>query len=350
MKKKRIEIEKSERSFFSKLGNCIKDKIYDFRVFLHQRFSKKLPKKQVNAKKSQRQSLVFYIGFFALPILQLLIFYFVVNINSFLLAFKKYNLKTLDFEWAGLDNFRQIFYDISLPGDILLTSLVNSLKLYAVNLLCGVSLCLLFSYYIYKKWKGSEFFRVMLFLPSVISSMVMVTMFRFFTDRGLPEMFKLLFEMKIDGLLTNTDTRFKTLLFYNVWVGFGTGILMYVSAMTRISPEIIESASLDGITAFREFFNIVLPLIYPTITSFLIIGISGIFISQGSIYEFYGRYLSDKSLSTIGYYLFVHVQNSNGLNNYAYASAAGILGTLIAAPIVLFIKWFLEKFDPTAEV
>lgn len=350
MKKKRIQTEKQETEIFSKIGGWIKDKVYDCRVFLSQRFAQKTPKKQVNARKSQRKSLIFYVGFFALPLLQLLIFYFAVNFNSFLLAFKRYDLKTFEFEWAGLENFRQIIYNFSLPGDILLVSLLNSLKLYAVNLLCGTTLSLLFSYYIYKKWKGSEFFRVVLFLPSIISSVVMVTMFRFFTDRGLPDMFKLLLGIKVEGFLTNVDTRFATILFYNVWAGFGTSILMYVSAMTRISPEIIESAALDGITPFREFFNIALPLIYPTITSFLIIGVSGIFISQGGIYEFFGRYLTDKSLSTLGYYLFVHVQNSDGFNNYAFASAAGILGTLISAPIVLLIKWLLEKFDPTAEV
>lgn len=350
MKKKRVQTEDSEMNIFSKIWGWITGKVYDFRVFLNQKFSKKSSPSKANNKKSQRNSLIFYIGFFALPLLQLLIFYFVVNINSFLLAFQRYDLKTFQFEWAGLENFRQIFYNLSLPGDILLVSLLNSLKLYAANLLVGTSLALLFSYYIYKKYKGSEFFRVVLFLPSIISSVVMVTMFRFFTDRGIPDMSKLCFGIKIEGFLTNVNTRFGTILFYNIWVGFGTSILMYVSAMTRIPPEITESANLDGASDIREFFSITLPSIYSTITAFLIIGVSGIFTSQGAIYEFYGRYLSDTSLSTLGYYLFQYVQNSDGFNNYASASAAGLLGTFISAPIVLFFRWLLDKFDPMAEV
>ena len=50
--------------------------------------------------------------------------------------------------------------------------------------------------------------------------------------------------------LDSTDDRFATMMVYNVFVSFGTSVLMYSNKMSTISPEIIESAQLDGAGAF----------------------------------------------------------------------------------------------------
>ena len=64
MKKKRVQTEDSEMNIFSKIWGWITGKVYDFRVFLNQKFSKKSSPSKANNKKSQRNSLIFYIGFF----------------------------------------------------------------------------------------------------------------------------------------------------------------------------------------------------------------------------------------------------------------------------------------------
>jgi len=285
-----------------------------------------------------------------LPLLQLLIFYFVVNANSILLAFQQYDIDTATFKWAGLANFKQLFYNLSLEGDPLVVGFKNSLLLYAVSLVVGVSCALLFSFYIYKKQFMSEFFRVVLFLPQILSTVVMVIIFKYFTDSAIPEYFKQFFGVRITGVLSQNSTRWGAIIFFNIWVSFGTNVLMYTSAMSRIPQEITEYASLDGVSTFREFFYITLPLIYSTITAFLIIGITTIFTSQAALYEFFGgATLSDQNLYTIGFYLFYYVLKSEGFNNYAYASAAGIIATFIAAPLTLGFRALLEKFDPSTE-
>ena len=261
-------------------------------------------------------------------------------------------MNTNTFKWAGFENFRTLFYNISLPTDPLRVGIKNSITLFFFETGVGISLALIFSYYIYKKQFASEFFRIVLFLPQIVSTVVMVILFKYFTDYAIPSMLNLILGVKITpdlAILTNPSTRFGAIVFFVVWCGFGTNVLMYVSAMTRIPVEISEAASLDGITPIREFLQIVIPLSYPTISAFLIIGMTNIFISQGALHEFFGDQFKDQKLYTIGYYLFRYVYFSESYNNYAYASAAGLVATCVATPIALTVKTLLEKFDPNTE-
>lgn len=346
MRDKKIKFEKdSESGIFNRFTRLISDKIYDCQVALHKC---KKPKKGNNKKDKNRQ-LIFYIGWISIPLLQLAIFYFYVNANSILMAFQRYDVHTNGFKWAGLANFQNLIKSFTETGGALRISLINSLVIFFCKTVIGVSLALFFSYYIYKKLPAAELFRVVLFLPHVVSSIVMVIVFKYFTESAIPGLVHIISGEKISGFLSNAETQFGTVVFFNVWAGFGTNVLMYVSAMSRIPSEITEAAELDGITPMREFILIVLPMIYPTITAFMIIGMTDIFTSNAYIYEFFGERLSNQKLYTMGYYLLKFVISSEGTSAYPFASAAGVVMTLIATPVILGVKKLLEMFDPSTE-
>ena len=60
--------------------------------------------------KGEMGELIFYSALIALPLLQIAIFYFYVNFNSFLMAFQKYTFKD-GFTWNGWTNFKNIWLD-----------------------------------------------------------------------------------------------------------------------------------------------------------------------------------------------------------------------------------------------
>jgi ABC-type sugar transport system permease subunit len=136
----------------------------------------------------------------------------------------------------------------------------RSFQVYAIGLFIGTPLGLLFSYYIYKKLPFSGLFRVLLFMPSIISGIVMVAMFKFFVQDAVPIISEELFgtKMKIGWLSGRSpaDTKFATIMFFNTWAGFGGGVLMYSNAMSGTSQEVVESAHLDGAVGIREFIYI----------------------------------------------------------------------------------------------
>ena len=353
-KKRKLRDEGEEKSLLGKIFSpitfvlslifgWIKDRFYDFSVWVHSKFSKgKKSGKTKSMSTKRRNELIFFICLVAYPIAQFVIFYVAVNINSILLAFKEYHIETAKFSWIGFENFKAFIGDLGNDQSMIIAT-KNSLLLYGVGLCIGTPLNLIFSYFLYKKVPGHGFFRVVLFLPQIISSLVISLMFRYFVENGLAQL--------IDyNLLTSRETGFGTMIFYCVWAGFGSSILIYTSAMTKIDESIVEYGQLEGISLFQEFWHVTLPLIFPTITIYLVAGIAGLFTNQAGLFNFYGTG-ARPDMQTLGYVFFVKIVGSAEANytQYPYAAAAGLLFTLIATPITLVVRWALEKFGPSVE-
>lgn len=295
-----------------------------------------------------RADIVFYVVLMAFPVLQFCIFYIGVNFNSMLLAFQKFDVSTNTMSWVGMDNLIAAFQRMFTTSEML-NALGYSFLAFVISIFVGTPLSLLFSFYIYKKLPGSKLFRVLLFLPSVISAIVMVTIFQFFVERAVPELVLKLFHTEIGGLIENKDTRFATIMFYNVVMGFGVSTIMYANAMSGIAPELTEAAKLEGVYGIREFFYITFPLIYPTVVTFLVVGVAGIFTNQINLYSFFGEWAPSNTV-TYGYWLYIKAamaSKSVGAAEYPELAAIGIWLTLVAVPLTLIVKYLLEKFGPS---
>ena len=169
--------------------------------------------------------------------------------------------------------------------------------------------------------------------------------FKTFANEALPAYLAKL-GMEIEPLMTlDAATRFPMAVFFAVWIGFGTQVLVYTSTMDQIDPAVIEAGKLDGASPMRELFSIVIPEVIPTINTFLIMGIAQIFISQANLWSFYGYdlFASDR---TIGYYLFYLVNHPDfGKSEYGYASALGLCCTAIAIPLTWIVRHYLTKLE-----
>ena len=91
----------------------------------------------------------FYVSIVAFPILQFLIFFVYMNLNSFALAFQKYDFDAGKFVWDGFKNFQKIFLDFT-QDESMRASVKNSLVLFLFNLVFSNFGTIVFSYYIYK--------------------------------------------------------------------------------------------------------------------------------------------------------------------------------------------------------
>jgi ABC-type sugar transport system permease subunit len=307
---------------------------------------KRIKKKDLKSEKIN--NLLFYIAFMAFPVIQFLVFYIAVNFNSVLLAFKQYDIASNTVKWVNFENFKQVLQDI-VNESSMLSAAKNSLILYLINLFIIMPLSLMFSFYIYKKMKGHNFFRITLFIPSIIASIITVTIFNYVVERVVPMALFELFDIRTGGLLENASTRFGTIIFYNIWVSFGVLMLMYSDSMGGVSPEVVESASLDGISGLKEFWYITLPSIFPTIVTFITVGIAGIFTNQANIFSFYGIW-ADEKIYTFGYYFYRNtLLSSTTFQKYPYLAAMGLTMTLITVPATLLVKKILTRFGPSED-
>lgn len=290
--------------------------------------------------------LIFYCCLVALPLLQVAVFYFYVNLNSFAMSFQTYDRVAGTFTWDwGKFNFTKLWQELTYPTfkqSTLWMAFVNSLYIWFLTALFGKFLAILFSYYIYKKWMFDKMFKFFLFLPSVLPGILLVLVFKFFANEAIPGYMLELFNKIIEPLLIGPKSLMPTIYFFNIWASFGAQILIYTGAMDQIAPEIIEAGEVDGVKPYQEFFFIVVPMILPTVATFMVASVAALFTNQASLYSFFGDNV-DAENYTIGYYLFELVNKSGvGKTLYTYASALGIVCTLIAFPLTLGMRRLLE--------
>ncbi|MGN1062528.1 MAG: carbohydrate ABC transporter permease, partial [Candidatus Scatosoma sp.] len=274
----------------------------------------------------KRKQTVFLIAMLAVPVLHWLIFWLYVNVSSILLAFQ-----TKQGVWT-LNNFSTLFHEFQTGGTIAI-ALKNTLRYFCNNLLI-MAIALAISYFMYRGLKGSKAFRIIFYLPGIISSVALTTVFAEFISSAETGAYGTVMRLlgkqdEMRQFLADSSLATETILFYCVWTGFGTNILLFTGAMRRIPVSLIESAQLDGCGMLREVFVIILPLIWPTVSTLIVLNCTSIFSASGPILLFtQGKYKT----TTIGYWIFDMVYN---YNNYNIVSAAGLFFTCIGVPFIL---------------
>lgn len=303
------------------------------------------------SKRNKLKKNLFVYSLIAYPLILFLIFYVVVNFNSILLAFQTIDGSGKSF--AGLNNFKTFLSEMFGEGNLLSYSFINSIKMYFINLVVCMPLYVFFSYLLFKKCFLNKTVSFLVMIPSIMSGLVIALIFVNFIGSNGP----LTFIMERTGwnggkwlnLLYDEKYAFGTTLFYMIWLSFSTSLIVYPTAMRGINPEVLESAKIDGISnMFQELWYIILPLIYPTLTTFLITGFAAIFSTSGPLLEFYYTDAPDY-VSNMGYYFTKMILVDGTEFSYPKYAAGGIILTIIVAPLTILLKWALEKFGPATE-
>ena len=275
-----------------------------------------------------------------LPLIQFGIFYIGVNINSILMTFQRYG--DGEYQWAGFYNFEFVWKDF-ISQDIFGSVVKNSVLSFVIVQFMS-PLILFATYFIYRKFVGYRFFKIMLFLPTIISIVITVTIYKKVCDVAIPAIWSNLFHKSIRGLLSNPDTRYGAVMFFYLWLSFGSLMLMYLGAMNGISDSISEAARLDGASNIQEFIYIVFPMIYPTFSTLFYTSVATIFTNQINLYSLWGT-SAPPAVMTFGYYLYREVSMAEEVR-YPGLATLGVMMTLVAAPLTFFFKWLLQKLGP----
>lgn len=298
--------------------------------------------KQINSRK--RQKIIFYCLLLAFPLVQNAIFYLFVNFNSILLSFKTYT--ATGYEFVGFSNYQKVFSEI-VGGGVFSYAIKNSALLFGVEMVIILPLTLFFSFYIAKKYALSTFFRIILFLPTIVSSIVMVLIYTYLLEYAIPEIVTKLGGGHVESFLFGkTDRAFTSVMIYYVWVSFGANVILYSGTMSGISQDVIEAANLDGATGIKEFWYISVPGVWSTFVVLTLAKLTGFFTNKFNLFSFYGT-SADAKLYTIGYYLFRETQSDlASMTVFPRLSAMGVIFTIIIAPITICVKRLLEKIGP----
>lgn len=211
---------------------------------------------------------------FLLPWLAGLLLFLVIPVVSSLgLSFTNWNLITPP-EWVGLKNYRDMMTDSNFLNSIGVTLryLVLSVPLYMV---AGLGLSLLLNLRI----KGMNFFRTILYLPSVLSTVAVAVLWLTLLNPDLGAINQGLRAIGIANpprWLLSPDWAVPAVVLMGLW-GVGGGAIIYLAGLQNISPHLYEAAEIDGANSIQKFFNITIPLLTPTLFFVLITSLIGAF-------------------------------------------------------------------------
>lgn len=289
-----------------------------------------------NLPKSLQKGAAPFLILMALPSIYGILRYVIINGYSILLAFSD----GVPFrDPFTLRNFRMFWADLQGDG-ILRIALNNTLKYFAVGLIQQF-ICYIVAYFLYKKISGYKVFRFLFYLPCLIAPVVSAAIFMELIRVGGP-IYRIFYEItgvEFASLLTRPETATNTIIAYTFLSGIGTTYLIFMGAMNRIPGEIIESAKLDGCTAWKEFWSIIFPLTFGTYSTFFLMSLCGVFAASGPIlYMTQGA----ANTTTLGYWLFSQVIG----DSYNYPAAVGVVFTLLGIPILLISRAIINKMNP----
>lgn len=280
---------------------------------------------------------VFLVSMLILPIIYFAVFWVYVHIDSTMLAFKtptgEYSTLTLELAWKTIVE----------SGSTMQIAMRNTAIFFALNIL-NIPFGVLVAYFFYRRLKGFRVFQIIFYLPQIISTVVITQTFADVISVDGP--LGLLCEyvginLPKQGLLGNADTAIWTVVFYYIWVSWGGNMLLLGGAMARLPVEVLESARIDGVNTFQEIVNMVFPLLWSSISTFLVLAMTGLLTASGPILALTA---GAHETTTISYWIYEKLRgNAVSQSNYNEVAAVGLILTVIYVPIILLCRWAIEK-------
>lgn len=296
-------------------------------------------------KKQRTKELLCIWSFLIIPLINLCIFWVYGTIQSFPIAFEqRFKDGTIKYNFS---NFQTIINSFSEPNNLIGQALKNTLIYWAIGFFFIMPVGFLIAFFLYKRIAGYKFFRVVFFFPSIVSSVIIASFFRYIfgEDGQMQWLWAKLFNKEDILFLANSDFALGTLIFYNVYTGL-TGFLLYwLSAYARLPEEILEAGKIDGLTALGEFWYIAMPIILPFYATMALLNVTGILDAGSATLLLTGGAYKTYDLP---YYLYEFTTGKNAsptLNDQALAGAVGLLKGLLVLPIALIVNSFVNKIE-----
>lgn len=292
-------------------------------------------------KRRKTGYIIFVIVALSYPVLRFLVVWGYVNISAVISSFTRYDYFSDKNIFVGIFQYktfiRKVIFDEGTRK-----MLLNSFMYFPVTCFISLPLSILFSYFLFKKIPGGAIFRVIFYLPSILPIAVLAMSFRFaFSPDGFIDPILKAIGVK-PPLWLGSSTLTPIMIFvYCVWAGLGFNIVLFSGAMSRVPGEIAEYSRLEGVGFFRELIQIMVPLVWPTIVTTFILGMSSVL----TVYLQPFFLMGSNSAPTYGRTISMDI-----FNNYSneqqtpYLAAFGLTCTICFVPFIMLARWFMNRF------
>ncbi len=259
------------------------------------------------------------------------------------LAFKDYNpvAGIMGSEWIGFDNFVRFFKSYQFKQ-----LLENTLILSLYQLIAGFPIPIILAILL-NQLRGSKFKKLVqtvTYAPHFISVVVLVGMLNIFlSPRGgiINQIIQLFGQEPI--LFLGKEEYFRHIyVFSGVWQNMGWNAIIYLAALSGVSPELHEAATMDGASKVKRILNVDLPAILPTVMIILVMNFGSI---MGLGFE--KAYLMQNSQNISSSEIIATYVYKMGLLNaqYGFSTAVGLFNAVINCTLLVLVNKVSKKIS-----
>ena len=265
------------------------------------------------------------------------IFIVVPTFNVFRLSLYQRSTFNPNATFIAFDNFKMLLKDATF-----IRSMQNTLMLIVMVTVFTMATALLFAGILTReKLKGQGFFRIVFYIPNILSVVVISGIFSaiYGVDNGLLNSILNLFGK--EGILWKGEQNvIMSLIIAMVWQAIGYYMVMYMASMSAVPASLYESAGLDGANRRTQFFQVTIPLIWnnirTTLTFFIISTINMAFLFVSAMTGGGPNNASNVAL------LYMYNQKNLG-GGYGYAMAIGVVIFLISFGLSALVNKVTER-------
>jgi putative aldouronate transport system permease protein len=260
----------------------------------------------------------------------------------------KFGLPMDQQEFVGLKWFAEMFQNPA-NRDNIFRVLKNTLGMSGLNLVTSW-LPMIFAVFLNEitRTKFKKFVQIFTTLPNFISWALVFSfaMCLFAADTGIYS--RLMMSLGLNDpanptvWLNSGDHIWMKMWGWSTWKGLGWGAIMYLAAISGIDQELYEAAKVDGASRWGLMRHITLPGLLPTFFVLLMLSISNILNNGMDQYLVFQNPMNRQTIEVLDLYVYNITIASGGTALYSYATAIGILKTLVSVTL-LFSANFLSK-------
>lgn len=244
-------------------------------------------------------------------------------------------------DFVGFKNYLTILQDPTFHE-----ALTHNGTIVILSLVLQGPAAILIALLLNRKLRGQSIIRVLIFVPYVISEVVVGTGWSlmlqtsgavngFLENVGLGA-------LKQDWL-SDPAIAIWTLMLIITWKYIGFAVILFLAGLQGIPEELSEAAAIDGASYWQVQRRITLPLLAPTLRIWAFLSIIGALQLFDLVYIIWGQYVSSTAgTSTMATYL---VTNGRNAGNYGYGNAVAVVLFLISLVVALLYQRFVLRRD-----
>lgn len=260
-------------------------------------------------------------------------------------------ISTTTFHFLTDDPFKNFKMVLTNPSFI--QSFGNTILLWVCNFIPQILLALLLAAWFTdhrSRVCGQGIFKVLIYMPNIITAATVAILFNALFGYPMGPVNDLLMSLGITdqpiNLLMSKQVSRGVVIFIQTWMWYGSTMIVLISGILGINPEIFEAAEVDGANRVQNFFRITLPNIRTILTYTLITSLIG-GLNMFDIPKLFQNGGPDNSTLTTS--LFIYNQAFSGSYLYNRAAAASMIMFVVIAILSAITFKLMQDKDEVAE-